>query len=138
MIRISAFKPTRLRGKFLLLFWSQMILLGLVFVLGYAALNRLRSGQIELGGNLPKAAVAAQVLHDSDALRVIHVSLIGGGRNVEYVDKRLKRLKEVEGMLTASLVDGRTRKDRQHRLGNAALHGGLSTPAGEGQGGHCG
>jgi methyl-accepting chemotaxis protein len=105
MIRSNVFQPSSLRGKFLLLFWSQMLLLGLVFALGYTALNRLRSGQIELGGNLPKAAVAAQVLHDSDVLRVIHVSLIGGGRNAEYVDKRLKRLKEVEGQLVTSLAE---------------------------------
>lgn len=96
-------KPRSLGGKFLLLFGSQALLLGLVFALGYSALNRLRAGQVILGGNLPKASVAARVLHDSDVLRVIHVSLVGAGRNGEYVEKRLKRLKEVEDMLAASL-----------------------------------
>ena len=94
-----------LKGKFLLLFASQAILLGAVFVLGYLGLERLHRGQTELGGTLPKASVAARVLHDSDVLRVIHVSLIGGGRNDDYVGKRLKRLKEVEDQLNGSLAD---------------------------------
>jgi len=105
MSRASFFKPTSLRGKFLLLFWSQMLLLGVVFALGYSALNRLRSGQVVLGGNLPKAAVAARVLHDSDVLRVIHVSLVGAGRNADYVEKRVRRLHEVETTLSASLME---------------------------------
>jgi methyl-accepting chemotaxis protein len=94
-----------LRSKFLLLFGSQALLLVLVFILGFSALDRLRRGQVELSGNLPKAAVVARVLHDTDVLRVIHVSLIGGGRNADYVVKRLKRLNEVEAMLATSLGD---------------------------------
>jgi methyl-accepting chemotaxis protein len=94
-----------LQGKFLLLFGSQAFLLLVVFVLGLTGLGRLKRGQVELGANLPKAALAARVLHDSDVLRVIHVSLVGGGRSTEYVDKRLKRLKEVEDNLSGSLSD---------------------------------
>ncbi len=92
-----------LKGKFLLLFSSQALLLLVVFGLGYIGLERLRHGQDELRGILPKANLAARVLHDSDVLRVIHVSLVGGGGNAEYVTKRLKRLKEVEEALAATL-----------------------------------
>ena len=94
-----------LKGKFLLLFSSQALLLGVVFTLGLFGLERLRRGQDELRGTLPKANVTARVLHDSDVLRVIHVSLVGGGDNADYVEKRLKRLKEVEDNLTRSLED---------------------------------
>ncbi len=94
-----------LQGKFITLFGSQALLLLVVFTLGMTGLNRLKKGQVELGANLPKAAVAARVLHDSDVLRVLHVSLVGGGRSSEYVDKRLKRLKEVEDLLSGSLTD---------------------------------
>ena len=94
-----------LQGKFLLLFVSQAILLLVVFTLGLAGLDRLKKGQLEQRSNLPKAAVAAKVLHDSDVLRVIHVSLIGGSRNSEYLEKRLKRLAEVEGQLAQSLAE---------------------------------
>jgi len=103
-MKLRTLALSSLRSKFLLLFWSQTLLLSLVFGLGYTALNRLRGGQVELGSNLPKAAAAAQVLHDSDVLRVIHVSLIGAGQNADYVEKRLKRLKEVEESLSASLA----------------------------------
>ena len=94
-----------LQGKFVALFGSQAVLLLVVFTLGLAGLSRLKKGQVELGANLPKAAVAARVLHDSDVLRVIHVSLLGGGRSPDYVDKRLKRLKEVEDALVLSLAE---------------------------------
>ncbi len=92
-----------LQGKFILLFASQALLLLVVFSLGLTGLDRLKKGQVEQRSNLPKAAVAAKVLHDSDVLRVIHVSLIGGGRNSDYVDKRMKRLAEVEAQLSQSL-----------------------------------
>ena len=94
-----------LKGKFLLLFASQALLLVVVFALGFFGLERLRRGQDELRGTLPKANVAARVLHDSDVLRVIHVSLIGGGGNAEYVEKRHKRLKEVEESLARTLEE---------------------------------
>jgi methyl-accepting chemotaxis protein len=99
------FRNLNLRGQFLLLLGTQLLLLALVAGLGWAGLERLRGDQAVLGGNLPKAAVAARVLHDSDVLRVIHVSLIGAGRNPEYVEKRLKRLKEVETDLQRSLAE---------------------------------
>ena len=96
-------RSLNLRGQFLLLLTTQLALLAMVGGLGIFSLERLRTDQRVLGGGLPKAAVAAKVLHDSDVLRVIHVSLIGAGRNPDYVEKRLKRLKEVEADLTRSL-----------------------------------
>ncbi|MFN7958213.1 MAG: HAMP domain-containing methyl-accepting chemotaxis protein [Holophagaceae bacterium] len=105
MASIRTFLTHSLQGKFLTLFASQALLLLVVFTLGLTGLARLRNGQAELGSNLPKAAVAARVLHDSDVLRVIHVSLLGGGRSPDYVDKRLKRLREVEEALTQSLAE---------------------------------
>ena len=91
MASIRTFLTSSLQGKFITLFGSQALLLLVVFTLGLTGLSRLKMGQVELGSNLPKAAVAARVLHDSDVLRVIHVSLLGGGRSPDYVDKRLKR-----------------------------------------------
>ncbi len=104
MASIRTFLTSSLQGKFIALFGSQALLLLVVFTLGLTGLSRLKKGQVELGSNLPKAAVAARVLHDSDVLRVIHVSLLGGGRSPDYVDKRLKRLKEVETALAQSLA----------------------------------
>ncbi|HLO67632.1 MAG TPA: methyl-accepting chemotaxis protein [Holophaga sp.] len=94
-----------LRGQFLALLGSQLLLLAVIAVLALTGLERLREGQMVLGGQMPKASAAARVLHDSDVLRVIHVSLIGAGRNAAYVDKRLKRLAEVEADLARSLKD---------------------------------
>ncbi|MBK7293655.1 MAG: methyl-accepting chemotaxis protein [Holophagaceae bacterium] len=105
MASIRTFLTSSLQGKFITLFGSQALLLLVVFTLGLTGLSRLKKGQVDLGSNLPKAAVAARVLHDSDVLRVIHVSLLGGGRSPDYVDKRLKRLKEVEDALARSLAD---------------------------------
>ncbi|MFN7959581.1 MAG: methyl-accepting chemotaxis protein [Holophagaceae bacterium] len=105
MASLRTFLTHSLQGKFLTLFGSQALLLLVVFTLGLTGLSRLKRGQVELGSNLPKAAVAARVLHDSDVLRVIHVSLLGGGRSPDYVDKRLKRLKEVEDSLAQSLAE---------------------------------
>ncbi|BDU77676.1 methyl-accepting chemotaxis protein [Mesoterricola sediminis] len=93
-----------LGAQFLALLASQLFLLAVVSVLAVEGLHRLRAGQGVLGGQLPKEAAAAQVLHDSDVLRVIHVSLIGAGRNPEYVEKRLRRLAEVEADLEKSLA----------------------------------
>lgn len=103
---MSHSRPNRaasLQVKFLTLLASQVLLLLVVFALGLFGLARLRQGQAKVGANLPKAALAARVLHDSDVLRVLHVSLVGGGRSTEYVDKRLRRLKEVEDQLATSL-----------------------------------
>ncbi|MDR3671254.1 MAG: methyl-accepting chemotaxis protein [Holophaga sp.] len=100
---IASLRSRNLRGQFLLLLATQLALLALVAVLGLAGLTQLRNGQASLGGNLPKEAAVARVLHDSDVLRVIHLSLIGAGRNPDYVDKRLKRLAEVEADLGRSL-----------------------------------
>jgi methyl-accepting chemotaxis protein len=94
-----------LRGQFLALLAIQLALLGLVAALGLFGLARLRAGQASLGGDLPKEAAVARVLHDSDVLRVIHLSLIGAGRNPEYVEKRLKRLDAVEQDLNRSLQE---------------------------------
>jgi methyl-accepting chemotaxis protein len=93
-----------LRGQFLLLLVSQLALLALVAALGARSLERLGAGQRALGAGLPKASAVARVLHDSDTLRVIHVSLIGAARNPDYVARRLKRLKEVEADLAKSLA----------------------------------
>jgi methyl-accepting chemotaxis protein len=91
-------------SRFLAFFTIQAIVLLGVVALCYRGLGRLRQGLEDLAGTLPKATVAAEVLHYSDVLRVIHVSLIGGGRNTEYVETRLKRLKEVEDLLESSIV----------------------------------
>ena len=91
-------------AKIVFLFTVEALLLLAVVLLGYFGLGRLRAGQEELAATLPKATVSAEVLHYSDVLRVIHVSLIGAGRNAAYVDERLKRLKEIEDQLEASLV----------------------------------
>jgi methyl-accepting chemotaxis protein len=99
-----ALSGLNLRGQFLLLLASQLVLLALVAALGIRSLERLGEGQRALGAGLPKASTVARVLHDSDTLRVIHVSLIGAARNPDYVTKRLKRLKEVEADLTKSLA----------------------------------
>jgi methyl-accepting chemotaxis protein len=92
-------------SRFLLFFTVQAIVLLLVVALSYQGLTRLRLGQEQIGGALPKATVVAEVLHYSDVLRVIHVTLIGAGRNAGYVDERLKRLEEIEQLLEKSLAD---------------------------------
>lgn len=91
-------------ARFLVLFGIQVAVMLSVVALSYQALTRLRKGQEQLGAAMPKATVVAEVLHYSDVLRVIHVTLIGAGRNEEYVDERLKRLREVEELLEQSLV----------------------------------
>jgi len=91
-------------ARIVFLFTVEALLLLAVVLLGYFGLGRLRAGQEELAATLPKATVSAEVLHYSDVLRVIHVSLIGAGRNAAYVDERLKRLGEIESQLEASLV----------------------------------
>lgn len=91
-------------SKFLVLFVVQAAVLIVVVALCYQGLARLRQGLERLGGDLPRATVVAEVLHYSDVLRVVHVSLIGAATNAEYVDVRLKRLKEVEDTLEASIV----------------------------------
>ena len=102
---MSFLRSLNLRGQFLFLLGTQLVLLALVAVLGAASLERLRTDQVALGSGLPKSSVAARVLHDSDVLRVIHVSLIGAAKNPEYLEKRVKRLKEVEADLARSLAD---------------------------------
>lgn len=87
-----------------MLFTVQAVVLLIVVALCYRGLNRLRAGLEDLADTLPKATVVAEVLHYSDVLRVIHVSLIGAGTNNEYVDVRLKRLDEVEALLETSIV----------------------------------
>ncbi len=104
MNALNVLRSLNLRGQFMFLLCTQLVLLALVAVLGAASLERLRTDQVALGASLPKSSVAARVLHDSDVLRVIHVSLVGAARNPEYLEKRLKRLKEVEADLTKSLA----------------------------------
>lgn len=91
-------------AKIVPLFTVEALLLLFVVLLGYFGLGRLRAGQEDMAATLPKATVSAEVLHYSDVLRVIHVSLIGAGRNAQYVEERLKRLEEIETQLEASLV----------------------------------
>ncbi|WP_306599671.1 methyl-accepting chemotaxis protein [Geothrix sp. 21YS21S-2] len=98
-------RSLNLRGQFLFLLGTQLALLALVAVLGAASLERLRTDQVALGSGLPKSSVAARVLHDSDVLRVIHVSLVGAARNADYLENRVKRLKEVEADLARSLAE---------------------------------
>jgi len=102
---MSFLRSLDLRGQFLFLLGTQLVLLAMVAVLGATSLERLRTDQVALGSGLPKSSVAARVLHDSDVLRVIHVSLIGAAKNPEYLEKRVKRLKEVEADLTRSLAN---------------------------------
>lgn len=97
-------RPSSGLFRFVLLSTVQAIVLIAVVVLCYRSLDRLRQRLEVLGGTLPQATAVAEVLHYSDVLRVIHVSLIGAGTNAEYVDVRLKRLKEVEDMMEASIV----------------------------------
>ena len=92
-------------GRFLILFTIQAAVLLALVALCYRGLGRVRDDLENLAGELPKATVAAEVLHYSDVLRVIHVSLIGAGRNAEYVDVRLARLREVEELLEKSIAN---------------------------------
>ena len=88
----------------LLLFFSiQAVVLLVVVALSQRSLTRLQAGQEQLATALPKATAVAEVLHYSDNLRVVHVTLIGAARNQAYVDQRLARLREVEELMEKSL-----------------------------------
>jgi len=100
---LNFLKNLRTQNKFLLLVIIQVALLLLVAVLGWVSLQRMEQGLSQVSSSLPKAALATQVLHESNLLRTVHVSIIGAVKNEEYVAKRTKRLEDVQTSLMANM-----------------------------------
>jgi methyl-accepting chemotaxis protein len=96
-------KNLRMRNKFLLLVVAQAVLLILLTVIGWSRLQRLEDGLTAVSGSLPKVALTTQVLHDSNVLRIVHVSIIGAVKNDAYLVKRTKRLEDVQTSLMANM-----------------------------------
>ena len=102
--RSRRLKHSKAISRLLLFFSIQAAVLLVVVALSQRGLTRLQAGQEQLATALPKATAVAEVLHYSDVLRVIHVTLIGAARNQAYVDQRLTRLHEVEDLLEKTLL----------------------------------
>lgn len=97
-------RVSRAFSRFFVLFAVQTAVLLVIVGLCYRGLGQLRDHLDQLRSTLPKATAAAEVLHSTDVLRVIHVTLLGAAGNAEYVEQRLVRLREVEQMTEKSLV----------------------------------
>jgi len=91
----------RLRGKFSALYAIQAILILVVTVLGWFSLEQLQGGQSTIQVGLEKAHIVAKTLNDSNVVRTIHVSMVGGAKDAAFLEKRAKRLEEYVVSLNA-------------------------------------
>ena len=91
----------RLRGKFTALFAIQAILILVVTGLGWFSLEQLQGGQSTIQVGLEKAHIVAKTLNDSNVVRTIHVSMVGGAKDAAFLEKRAKRLEEYVVSLNA-------------------------------------
>ncbi|WLT30054.1 methyl-accepting chemotaxis protein [Geothrix sp. PMB-07] len=93
----------QIRGKFNLLLSLQVLALALVGGLGWAAVNELQRGQQELAEQLRETAALSRVLNGINVVRTVHISLIGGAADPEYIAARETRLKGYEATLQQDL-----------------------------------
>ncbi len=94
----------RMRGKFNLLVVIQTIALVLVGGLGWFTVTSIQSGQAEVAEQLAETAITSRLLNQINVIRTIHVSMIGGASNPEYLAGREKRLKEYSDALQKELT----------------------------------
>ena len=94
----------RLRGKFNLLLAIQTLGLVVVGGLGWWTVAALQSGQANVAEQLEETAATSRVLNDLNVIRTIHVSMIGGSADPDYVASREKRHKEYQETLQKDLA----------------------------------
>jgi len=84
----------KMRGKFNLLLFIQVLALVLVGGMGWLIVAELQRGQGEISEQLAEAASLSRVLNDMNLIRTAHTSLLGGAGDPDYVSAREGKLKE--------------------------------------------
>jgi len=92
-----------IRQKFRIILAIQIVLLLAVAVLGWFSLHRLQGDFTQTSQRLNCAAKLTNVIAYANRIRIVHVSLFGASQHPEYVDKRLKRLQELDALFRADL-----------------------------------
>jgi methyl-accepting chemotaxis protein len=89
------FRSRRLGTKFTGLLVFQVLLLAAISAISWVALEQAHRKLTELGQAQAKSRILAEILNDSNTLRIVHVSMIAAARNPAYLDKRSSRLQAV-------------------------------------------
>jgi methyl-accepting chemotaxis protein len=89
----------KMRGKFNLLLTIQSIALIVVGGLGWATVAQLQRGQDDVIEQLGETAAISRILNGINVFRTIHVSMIGGAGDSDYIAMRQKKLKEYDDTL---------------------------------------
>ena len=92
-------RSVRIGTKFSGLLVFQILLLAAVTGMSWFALESAHGDVTRVGQDQAKARVLAEVLNDTNTLRIVHVSMIAAARNGDYLAKRSKRLEQVQAHL---------------------------------------
>src|ERR1700690_332956 len=93
----------QMRGKFNLLLAIQVVVLVLVGGVGWAIVADLQQGQGNLSLQLRKTATTSRILNGMNLARTLHISLIGGAADPDYLTAREAKLKEYSDTLEKDL-----------------------------------
>ncbi|MBI1752497.1 MAG: MCP four helix bundle domain-containing protein [Acidobacteria bacterium] len=93
-----------MRGKFNLLLIIQSIALVVVGGLGWQTVAELQHGQGEVKEQLAETAVLSRVLNGMNIFRTLHVSMIGGATDPDYLANRKQRMKEYSDTLQKDMA----------------------------------
>jgi len=93
----------QIRSKFNLLLSIQTLALVVVGGLGWLTVNELQRGQTELAEQLRETAALSRVLNGINIVRTVHISLIGGAADPDYVTAREARLQGYDATLQRDL-----------------------------------
>ena len=89
-------KALSVGNKFLALLAGQTLLLAVITVGGWLALQNTKADEAYLGSAQAKARVLSLMLNDTNTLRSVHISMIAAARNEAYLAKRTVRLNEID------------------------------------------
>jgi len=92
-------RSVRIGAKFSGLLAVQIALLAALTAASWVALENAQGDIARVGQSQAKARVLAEILNDTNTLRIVHVSMIAAARNEAYLTKRSKRLEQVEAHL---------------------------------------
>jgi methyl-accepting chemotaxis protein len=98
----------RMRGKFNLLLFIQVLALVVVGSMGWFTVAELQRGQAEISEQLVEAAALSRVLNDMNLIRTTHTSLLGTAGDPDYGSTREGQLKERSESLQRNIASLRS------------------------------
>ncbi len=94
----------KMRGKFNLLLAIQTLALLVVGGLGWFTVAQLQNGQVEVTEQLRETAALSRVLNGMNIFRTLHMSMVGGAADPDYITLREGKLKEYSDTLEKDMT----------------------------------